>query len=392
MLATLYKSFWKAEYWLPPGYTWADLEDSDGIIYPHPKDLLAAIPLTFILIVIRYGTERIIGLPLSRAMGVRDPLRIKATPNRILESFFWTQSKNPKKDELSHLASQCSLSVRQAERWFRRRRNQERPLLSKKFSESCSRFLFHSCFSFGGLFIFCNKTWFGQPETIWNGYPKQVSCPDLCWWYIFHIVFYFFILLVLFYNFLISHRDFYGYVIHHFVTVTLIFYSYSANLVHIGVLVMLLHDVSDIFLETSKMIAYAKWKQAQNIIFILFGLVFFVSRLIFFPTKVIYNFYYVFQTNNQFFFGYYFSNSLLMVTQSLNLFWFFLILKVIYKFLSEGQVKSDVRSDLEEPDLSDELLTVKHQSNTSLQFNDATDIRARGARGTGQLTEADPVA
>uniref|UniRef100_A0A4X2MF62 Ceramide synthase 4 n=1 Tax=Vombatus ursinus TaxID=29139 RepID=A0A4X2MF62_VOMUR len=324
MLATLYKSFWKAEYWLPPGYTWADLEDSDGIIYPHPKDLLAAIPLTFILIVIRYGTERIIGLPLSRAMGVRDPLRIKATPNRILESFFWTQSKNPKKDELSHLASQCSLSVRQAERWFRRRRNQERPLLSKKFSESCSK----AC-RFRSIGHGTRPDLESRCSTICSSlYPLPPS-PSL---FTSHLDYYV--------SLLIDLPDFYGYVIHHFVTVTLIFYSYSANLVHIGVLVMLLHDVSDIFLETSKMIAYAKWKQAQNIIFILFGLVFFVSRLIFFPTKVIYNFYYVFQTNNQFFFGYYFSNSLLMVTQSLNLFWFFLILKVIYKFLSEGQVST----------------------------------------------------
>ncbi|XP_068954250.1 ceramide synthase 4-like [Petaurus breviceps papuanus] len=174
MLATLYKLFWKDEYWIPPGYTWADLEDSDGITYPHPKDLLATIPLTFVLMIIRYGTVRFIGLPLCRALGVNDPLRIKATPNPILESFFQTQSKNPKKDELSHLASQCSLSVRQAERWFRHRRNQERPLLSKKFSESCSRFLFYSCSSFGGLLIFYNETWFGQPETIWTGYPKQL--------------------------------------------------------------------------------------------------------------------------------------------------------------------------------------------------------------------------
>ncbi|XP_007489539.2 ceramide synthase 4-like [Monodelphis domestica] len=136
MLDTLYKSFWTTEYWLPPGYTWADLEDSDGIIYPHPRDLLAAIPLTFVLTVIRYSFERFIGLPLSRAMGVHNPIRIKATPNPILESFFQNQSKNPQKDKVSHLARQCGLSTRQAQRWFRHRRNQEQPLISKKFSES----------------------------------------------------------------------------------------------------------------------------------------------------------------------------------------------------------------------------------------------------------------
>ncbi|XP_036623037.1 ceramide synthase 4-like [Trichosurus vulpecula] len=391
MLATLYKSFWKDEYWIPPGYTWADLEDSDGITYPHPKDLLAVIPLTFVLIVIRYGTGRIIGLPLSRALGVCDPLRIKATPNPILESFFQTQSKNPKKEELSDLASQCNLSVRQAERWFRRRRNQERPLISKKFSESCSRFLFYSCSSFGGLLVFYNETWFGQPETLWNGYPKQPLQPALYWWYLLQLSFYLSLLLTLTQD--VKRKDFWQHIIHHFMSITLMFYSYSANLLRIGALVILLHDVSDVFLEACKMLVYAKWNIAKDIMFFIFGLVFLVSRLIVFPNKVIYTTYCVFQTNNQLFFGYYFSNALLMVAQSLNLFWSFLILKLFFKLFSEGQIKNDVRSDLEEPDLSDdEQLTMKQQSNGRLQFNDVTHIRPRGVQRTGQLTEAVPVA
>ncbi|XP_020833857.1 ceramide synthase 4-like [Phascolarctos cinereus] len=376
MLATLYESFWKTEYWIPPRYTWADLEDSDGITYPHPKDLLAAIPLTFVLIVIRYGVERIIGLPLSRALGVRDPIRIKATPNRILESFFWTQSKNPKKDELSHLASQCSLSVRQAERWFRHRRNQERPLLSKKFSESCSRFLFYSCSSFGGLLIFYNKTWFGQPETVWNGYPKQPLQPAIYWWYLLELSFYLSLLLTLSLD--VKRKDFKEQVVHHFVTITLILFSYSANFVCIGALVLLLHDVSDIFMEACKMLIYAQWSQARDIMFILFALVFFISRLILFPIKVLYTTSYTFLTNYQVFFGYYFANALLMILQGLNVFWFFLIFRMFYKFLSEGQVKNDVRSDIEEEDWSDEQLTVIEQSSGRLHPNSVTDIRARG--------------
>ncbi|XP_036596370.1 ceramide synthase 4-like [Trichosurus vulpecula] len=375
MLDTLYKSFWKAEYWMPPGYTWADLEDSDGITYPHPKDLLAAIPLTFVLIIIRYGIERIIGLPLSRALGVRDPVRIKVTPNRILESFFWTQSKNPKKDELNHLASQCSLSLRQAECWFRRRRNQERPLLSKKFSEACWKFLFYSTSFFDGLLIFYNKTWFVQPQTVWNGYPKQPLQPALYWWYLLELSFYFSLLLTL--TFDVKRKDFKEQVIHHFVTITLILFSYSANFLRIGALVLLLHDVSDIFMEACKMLIYTQWSRARDIMFVVFALVFFVSRLILFPIKVLYTTSYTFLTNYQVFFGYYFANALLMILQSLNAFWFFLILRMFYKLLSEGQVKNDVRSDIEEEDSSDEQLTVVEQSNGRLQSKDGMDIRAR---------------
>ncbi|XP_068955572.1 ceramide synthase 4-like isoform X1 [Petaurus breviceps papuanus] len=377
MLNTLYKSFWKAEYWLPPGYTWADLEDSDGITYPHPRDLLAAIPLTFVLIIIRYGIERIIGLPLSRALGVHDPVRIKATPNHILESFFQTQNKNPKKNELSHLASQCRLSVRQTERWFRRRRNQERPLLSKKFSEACWKFLFYSTSFFDGLLIFYNKPWFGQPETVWNGYPKQPLQPSIYWWYLWELSFYFSLLLTL--TFDVKRKDFKEQVLHHFVTITLISFSYSANFVRIGALVLLLHDVSDIFMEACKMLIYAQWSQARDMMFILFALVFFISRLILFPIKVLYTTSYAFLTNYQVFFGYYLANALLMVLQGLNAFWFFLILRMFYKLLSEGQVKNDVRSDIEEEESSDEQLIVTEGRNGRLQSNDTRNIRARGS-------------
>ncbi|XP_007489577.2 ceramide synthase 4-like [Monodelphis domestica] len=125
------------------------------------------------------------------------------------------------------------------------------------------------------------------------------------------------------------------------------------------------------------MLIYAQWKQAQNIVFILFALVFFVNRLILFPIKAIYTSYLVFLTKNQFFFGYYFANALLIVIECLNIFWSLLLAKAFYKFLSEGQIKNDIRSDIEEQDMNDEKSAVKQQNKERLQFNDITDTRAR---------------
>ncbi|KAM9099720.1 ceramide synthase 4-like [Sarcophilus harrisii] len=391
MLFTLYESFWKDEYWLPSGYTWADLEDSDGITYPHPKDLLAVIPTTFVLLVIRYVSERFIGLPLSKALGVRDSIRTKPIPNPILESFFQTHSKSPTKDELNHLASQCSLSMRQAERWFRHRRNQERPLLSKKFSETCWRFLFYFCSLSGGFLIFYNKTWLSQPETHLHGYPKQPLNPALYWWYIMEISFYFSLLLTL--SFDIKRKDFKEQIIHHCTTISLMSVSYCANLVISGAIVLLLHDVSDVFLEAGKMLNYAKWRVAQNIVFVFFTLMFIITRIFFFPIRFIYIVISFFETNGLQSFVYHFCLTLLLVIMSLNVFWTSLILKMLFKLFSEGQVKKDVRSDREESDMSDEQLTTKQQSDRRLQSDDVTNIRFRRVQGTGQLvTEAVPMA
>ncbi|XP_009275335.1 PREDICTED: ceramide synthase 4-like isoform X2 [Aptenodytes forsteri] len=47
------------------------------------------------------------------------------------------------KGELISLAKQCDLPVRKVERWFRHRRNTDRPSLMKKFCEACWRFTFY---------------------------------------------------------------------------------------------------------------------------------------------------------------------------------------------------------------------------------------------------------
>ncbi|XP_074061119.1 ceramide synthase 4-like isoform X1 [Macrotis lagotis] len=381
MLTSLYEWFWKDEYWFPPGYSWADTEDSDGVTYPHPRDLLTSIPLALVLMVIRFGFERVIAMPLSRALGVRDRLRVKAAPNPILENFFQTHDKNPKEAQLNQLASQSGLSVRQAQRWFRRRRNQDRPLLSKKFCEACWRFLFYFSSSFGGFLVLYNETWLWEPKTCWDKYPFQPLQPAMYWWYLLELGFYLSLLLTL--PFDIKRKDLKEQVIHHFVTVILIGFSYSANLLRIGTLVLLLHDVSDFLMEACKMFNYAQWRHLCDTLFVIFALVFIVSRLILFPTKILYTTYYDTMVTFKPFFGYYFFNVLLMVLQVLHVFWSGLILRMVYKFVLAGRMQNDIRSDMEEQNTSDEKSEAPRQKNGRLQSNNKTDtcnaLRARGA-------------
>lgn len=58
MWSSLNEWLWQDRFWLPPNNSWADLEDRDGLVYAHPQDLLAALPLALGLVAIRFTFER----------------------------------------------------------------------------------------------------------------------------------------------------------------------------------------------------------------------------------------------------------------------------------------------------------------------------------------------
>uniref|UniRef100_F7CKQ0 Ceramide synthase 4-like n=1 Tax=Monodelphis domestica TaxID=13616 RepID=F7CKQ0_MONDO len=386
MLVSLYDWFWKDHHWFPSQYSWADFEDKNEEIYPHPKDLLAVIPLALVIIIVRYSFERVVGLPLGRLMGVYDGHRIKAFHNSTLESFFRTQDRNPKEAQLNHLATQCNLSMRQVQHWFRCRRNQERPLRSKKFSEACWKCMVYTFSFVGGFFILYDEPWLWDSDLCWHGFPKQIMKPSIYWWYLLDFGHYISLLLTL--PFDVKRKDFTEQVIHHFSAAILIYFSYCANYIRIGTLVIFIHDVADIFLEAGKVLHYAQWKQSCDMIFIIFSMTFFITRLIVFPYKVLYSTYYSSMVNHEPFFGYYFTNGLLMILQALHVFWSYLILCMLFRYVNCGTMEKDVRSDVEEQDTSDDdQLNTKEQKSKRLQSSDVPDTynlpRSRGARRTG---------
>ncbi|XP_043935974.1 ceramide synthase 2 [Protopterus annectens] len=356
MLSTLFNYFWWERLWLPVPLTWEDLMDVDGRVYAKASDLYITIPIAFIFLVLRYFFEIFIGTPLARLMNIKEKVRLKATPNPVLEKFYTSTAKHPRQIDIEALSKKSSCSVRQVERWFRRRRNQDRPSMLKKFREASWRFTFYLLAFIAGMAVIVDKPWFYNLREAWKGFPKQSMLPSQYWYYMIELGFYWSLLFRVAVD--VKRKDFKEQVVHHVATIVLISFSWCANYIRAGTLIMALHDASDYFLESAKMFNYAGWKNVCNGIFIVFALIFIITRLIIFPFWILHcTFVYPLELYPAFF-GYYFFNAMLVVLQILHFFWGCLILRLAHKFLT-GKVIEDERSDREETDISEDEDEVK---------------------------------
>uniref|UniRef100_A0A8C7YZ98 Ceramide synthase 4b n=1 Tax=Oryzias sinensis TaxID=183150 RepID=A0A8C7YZ98_9TELE len=309
----LLPDLWKQEYWLPPGVTWKDMEQLADSNRPQPQDLLVALPLSLGFVALRHAFERFLAPPLCRCFGVKKRSQSAAGPFPQLEVFYSQRSSHPTQ-EIASLMLLCGKTQRQVEMWFRRRRNQDRPCQTKKFGEAAWRFFFYLTAFVAGLFSLIDRPWFWDHRECWRQYPFQ---------------------------------DFMQQVIHHLATIILLSFSYCANYVRIGTLILLLHDSSDILLESAKMFHYGTgWKKTCDSLFIVFSVVFLVTRLVIFPSKLIRATLLLSMEVFEPFAGYYFFNILLLVLQVLHIFWAGLILRMVFKFL-KGKLEKDERSDEE---------------------------------------------
>ncbi|XP_067824285.1 ceramide synthase 2-like [Heptranchias perlo] len=352
MASALDKWLWHHEYWLPPGITWKDMEDSEHARYPRPRDLVIAIPYAFVFIAVRCLFERLIALPLSKQMGVKEKFRRKPPLKPTLEKVYTTQSTCPKESYLLALSQQCDVSVQEVRRWFRHRRNQDRPSIAQKFCEASWRFTFYLLAFVAGLCVLLDKPWFWDQQECWKGYPQQVLLPSQYWYYMIELAFYWSLLFRVSLD--VKRKDYKEQIIHHIATIVLIGFSYCANYIRVGTLVMVIHDASDYLMESAKMFNYARWRRTCDSLFVAFAVVFLITRLIIFPNVVIYTTFYYSMEIFQPFFGYYFFNLLLMVLQLLHIFWAYLILRMAFKFVFVGKIDKDERSDVEESDGTEE--------------------------------------
>ncbi|KAG8557507.1 hypothetical protein GDO81_016645, partial [Engystomops pustulosus] len=169
----------------------------------------------------------------------------------------------------------------------------------------------------------------------------QTMLQSQYWYYMISLGFYWSLLFRVAFD--VKRKDFKEQIIHHVATIVLISFSWCANYIRVGTLVLAIHDASDFFLESAKMFNYAGWKETCNGIFVVFAFVFIITRIIIFPFWILHcTWVYPLEIYPPFF-GYYFFNVMLWVLQCLHIFWAYLILGMAHKFLT-GKLEQDERT------------------------------------------------
>uniref|UniRef100_A0A452H334 Uncharacterized protein n=1 Tax=Gopherus agassizii TaxID=38772 RepID=A0A452H334_9SAUR len=375
--------FWNERFWLPRNVTWADLArepgagGGSGAQYPQAGHVLSAFPLALGIFAVRLLFERFIAKPCAIKLGIQDNGPHRVQPNAILEKVFTSITKYPDGRRLEGLSKQLDWDVRKIQRWFRHRRNQDKPTILTKFCESMWRFTFYlSIFSYGLKFIW-SSPWFWDTRQCWYNYPFQPLTSSLYYYYIMELAFYWSLMFSQFTD--IKRKDFLIMFVHHLATIGLITFSYMNNMVRVGTLVLCLHDASDFLLEAAKLANYAKYQRLCDATFMLFGVVFIVTRLGIYPFWIL---------NTTLFeswelIGPYPSwwlfNGLLVTLQVLHIIWSCLIIRIAYKALMRGKVSKDDRSDVESSSEEEDMTSNSTKGIFSTSSNGANRINGHVA-------------
>nr|CAD7593827.1 unnamed protein product [Timema genevievae] len=338
-------SFWNSQIWLPPNVTWKDIEPNDDIAYANYRHLILPLPMALVMLMFRFTLERYLFAPLGVFLGIKTRKKRQLIPNEALKKVAHVNRKLTH-SELVGLSKRLDLSERQVERLLRQQHAQYKPSTLVKFCETSWRFLYYLSSFLFGVFCLWDKPWLWDINNCWTNYPHQ-SVPDDCWWYyMMSLTFYWALAASQFFD--VQRKDFWPMFIHHITTICLLSFSWVCNMVRIGTLVLLIHDCADIFLEAAKMAKYAKYQKTCDGIFVIFALLWIVTRIGIYPFWILHNSIIGAPKLVEMFPAYYIFNSMLLILLFLHVIWTCIILKLAYKFLFSGQCEGDLRSSSSE--------------------------------------------
>ncbi|MEW5302342.1 MAG: hypothetical protein WDW38_000358 [Sanguina aurantia] len=224
----------------------------------------------------------------------------------------------------------------------------------RKWKESAWKLTAFTTFTLLALAVSVGEKWFTDSRYFWLGCSHFPPCnltvsPGVLLFYALETGFYIQSIHFLFFH-EVRRKDWLESMIHHWVTTGLLAYSYYVNFTRIGVMVMLVHDCCDMWMEAAKLARYCGRNAQANAWFVLFFLSWIVFRLIIFPFYIIRSTLfepillvvvpYKIEASPH----YQIFNALLLVLLVLHIYWSWLIFKVLHRSLTQGEV-ADVREE-----------------------------------------------
>ena len=177
-----------------------------------------------------------------------------------------------------------------------------------KFGEYCFRLVYHSLISIIGLYLFFNKPWWSNTPLLWTGYPHQPVSVGVTWYYLLQSAYNvdaMISLMELSFEYKLQNPfvgknkliqsplsiewsptcrgDFREMFIHHIVTNSLVIGSSHVRITTPGSMVFLVHDISDVPVDLSKLANFMKWKTTTICCFLTMVLTWIVTRLYIIP-------------------------------------------------------------------------------------------------------------
>ncbi|CAC5422547.1 CERS5_6 [Mytilus coruscus] len=132
------------------------------------------------------------------------------------------------------------------------------------------------------------------------------------------------------------YHDFWEMFFHHLATIFLLTFSWSLNFTRVGTLVLVIHDAVDFWLEGAKCAKYAGFQKICDAGFAIMGIVWFVTRLVIYPLKVLKTSWFECKSIVGIYPSLYVFNAMLLVLLILHVYWFKLIVIVAYRAICKS--------------------------------------------------------
>ncbi|KAJ6556601.1 TLC domain-containing protein [Mycena vulgaris] len=221
-----------------------------------------------------------------------------------------------------------------------------------RFDEQGYAFVYFLVFGAWGVRIMSQlPTWWFSTEYFWIDYPHTAMPAGLKRYYLLQTAYWLQQFLVLVLGLERPRKDYAELVAHHFVTLFLVLTSYATSLTRAGAAVYLSMDIPDAFLALSKLLNYIQWNRTNNIVLASFVLSWFYFRH-YLNLRILYSILSVPPTVHIPPLVHQSAFAALCLLQALNMFWGWLILRIVVRALRTSKAE-DVRSDDEDGDEED---------------------------------------